>query len=164
LADLRAERGIDSLDSISYPPMRRSRRARIGAIRAAAPGPASRRSALRCSTAGVGLRDPQLSLRRQLVFNEDMAAAFARAINAGSQQNGFDRDPRLRASMSSAAADVDYAVDEIERLRHGQAFVQILVLAMGEIPRTPALLADFAAAERATAADRLLRAAPIAIR
>jgi hypothetical protein len=70
----------------------------------------------------------------QLVFNEDMAAAFARAVNGWVAAEWLDRDPRLRASMVVPLQNVDYAVDEIERCATDKRFVQILVLAMGEMP------------------------------
>src|SRR5262249_30707361 len=70
----------------------------------------------------------------QLVFNEDMAAAFSRAVNDWLVREWLDRDPRLRASIVVPLQNVEHAVDEIERRAADQRFVQIMVLAMGETP------------------------------
>src|SRR4030081_3774172 len=129
------DRGIDSLDSISYPP-----NAPLSAR------PDWRDPSGRAGT-GVAALGAQVLDRWgsggailnclygvQLVFNEDMAAAFARAINAWIATEWLDRDPGLRASMVVPLQNVDYAVDEIERCAAAKRFVQILVLAMGEMP------------------------------
>jgi predicted TIM-barrel fold metal-dependent hydrolase len=70
----------------------------------------------------------------QLLFAEDLAAAFARAMNDWIAKEWLDRDPRLRASIVVPIQNTEYAVDEIERCAHDKRFVQILVLAMGEVP------------------------------
>lgn len=70
----------------------------------------------------------------QLVFNEDMAQAFARAVNSWVAREWLDRDPRLRASIVAPLQNVEYAVDEIERCAADGRFVQVLVLVMGEAP------------------------------
>lgn len=70
----------------------------------------------------------------QLVLNEDMAVAFARAINDWIAREWLDRDPRLRASIVVPIQSVERAVDEIERRAADPRFVQVLVLAMGETP------------------------------
>ena len=51
----------------------------------------------------------------QLVYNEDMARAFHRALNDWIAKEWLDRDPRLRASIIVPMQNVEYAVDEIER-------------------------------------------------
>ena len=91
----------------------------------------------------------------QLIFNEDIARAFASALNDWIAKEWLDRDPRLRASIVIPIQNVEYAVDEIERCAKDRRFVQILVLAMQETPlgrrhHWPI----FAAAERHRAADR----------
>ena len=68
----------------------------------------------------------------QLVFDEDMARAFARALNDWIAAEWLDRDPRLRASIVVPLQNVEFAVDEIERCAGDPRFVQVLVLAMGE--------------------------------
>ena len=85
----------------------------------------------------------------QLVFAEDMAAAFARAVNDWVAKEWLDRDPRLRASIVVPLQNVEHAVDEIERCAADRRFVQILVLAMGEVPLgRRSLWPIYAAAER----------------
>jgi hypothetical protein len=129
------ERGIDSLDSISYPPNAplsarpdwRDPSGRAGTGVAAL-------GAQVLDRWGSGCAILNCLYGVQLVFNEDMAAAFARAINAWIATEWLDRDPRLRASMVVPLQNVDYAVDEIERCAQDKRFVQILVLAMGEMP------------------------------
>jgi uncharacterized protein len=70
----------------------------------------------------------------QLVYNEDMAAAFARALNDWIAAEWLDRDPRLRASIVVPMQNVEMAVAEIERCARDRRFVQVLVLAMQETP------------------------------
>ena len=70
----------------------------------------------------------------QLVFNEDMARAFASALNDWIAKEWLDRDPRLRASIVVPMQNIEYAVDEIERCAKDRRFVQVLVLAMQETP------------------------------
>ena len=70
----------------------------------------------------------------QLIFNEDIARAFASALNDWIAKEWLDRDPRLRASIVIPIQNVEYAVDEIERCAKDRRFVQILVLAMQETP------------------------------
>ena len=63
-----------------------------------------------------------------------MAAAFCRALNDWIAKEWLDRDPRLRASIVMPMQNTEYAVDEIERCAKDQRFVQVLVLAMQEVP------------------------------
>ena len=70
----------------------------------------------------------------QLVYNEDMARAFHRALNDWIAKEWLDRDPRLRASIVVPMQNVEYAVDEIERCAKDRRFVQVMVLAMQETP------------------------------
>jgi len=130
-----ADRGIDSLDSISYPP-----NAPISAR------PDFRDTKNRAATSvgelqaqvfdrwGAGLAICNCLYGVQLVLNEDMARAFARAVNDWIVKEWLDRDPRLRASIVVPLQNVEFAVDEIERCAKDPRFVQVLVLAMGEVP------------------------------
>ena len=52
----------------------------------------------------------------------------------GSPEEWLDRDPRLRASIVVPLQNVEFAVEEIERCAADPRFVQMLVLAMGEMP------------------------------
>jgi predicted TIM-barrel fold metal-dependent hydrolase len=70
----------------------------------------------------------------QLVYSEDMAKAFCSALNDYIAKEWLDRDPRLRASIVIPMQNVEYAVDEIERCAKDKRFVQVLVLAMQEVP------------------------------
>ena len=89
----------------------------------------------RCSTAGsAGTAILNCLYGVQLVFSEDMAAAFCRALNDWIAKEWLDRDPRLRASIVIPMQNVEYAVDEIERCAKDKRFVQVLVLAMQEVP------------------------------
>jgi uncharacterized protein len=129
------DRGIDSLDSISYPP-----NAPLSArpdFRNASRQAATSIAALKAQVFdhwGAGLAICNCLYGVQLVLNEDMARAFARAVNDWVVAEWLDRDPRLRASIVVPTQNVEYAVDEIERCAKDPRFVQILVLAMGETP------------------------------
>jgi uncharacterized protein len=144
------ERGIDSLDSISYPPnaplsARPDLRDPQG--RAGADAASLGRQVFDQWGSGVAILNCLYGV--QAVFNEDMAAAFARAINSWIAAEWLDRDPRLRASIVVPLQNVEYAVDEIERCANDKRFVQILVLAMGEAPLgRRSFWPIFAAAER----------------
>lgn len=70
----------------------------------------------------------------ELLFSEDMAAAFARALNDWIAREWLDRDPRLRASIVVPTQNIELAVDEIGRCAKDRRFVQILLLAMQESP------------------------------
>ncbi len=70
----------------------------------------------------------------QIVFSEDMAAAFCRALNDWVAEEWLDRDPRLRASITVPIHSPELAAKEIERLSGDHRFVQVLLLAMAEIP------------------------------
>ncbi len=67
------------------------------------------------------------------LFNEDMAAALCAAVNDWVAQELLDREPRLRASILVPAHNPALAVKEIERVARDRRFVQVLLLAMGEM-------------------------------
>jgi predicted TIM-barrel fold metal-dependent hydrolase len=69
-----------------------------------------------------------------IMFSEDMAAAFCRAINNWVAAEFLDRDPRLRASILVPIHSPDLAAQEIERLAGDARFVQVLLLVMAEMP------------------------------
>jgi predicted TIM-barrel fold metal-dependent hydrolase len=129
------DRGIDSLDSISYPP-----KAPISArsdLRDASGRAATTLAALQAQVFGrwgAAHAICNCLYGVQLVFNEDMGHAFARAVNDWIAKEWLDRDARLRASIVVPLQNVEYAVDEIERCAKDRRFVQVLVLAMGETP------------------------------
>ena len=70
----------------------------------------------------------------QIVFSEDMGAAFCRAINDWVAKEWLDRDDRLRASIVVPVHSPERAVEEIERVAGDRRFVQVLLLAMAEMP------------------------------
>jgi hypothetical protein len=129
------DRGIDSLDTINYPPNApitarpdwRGANGRAGTELAALQTQALDRwqSNLAICNCLAGV---------QLVFNEDMARAMARAVNDWMAREWLDRDPRLRASIVVSNTNVEFAVEEIERCAADKRFVQVLMLAMDEVP------------------------------
>lgn len=70
----------------------------------------------------------------QVMLSEDLSLAFCRAINNWMVAEWLDRDPRLRASIVVPPHNADLAAEEIERLAPDRRFVQILLLAMTELP------------------------------
>jgi hypothetical protein len=70
----------------------------------------------------------------QLLFSEDLASAFSRAVNEWMAREWLDKDARLRASIVVQTQNVEMAVDEIERCAADPRFVQILLLASGDHP------------------------------
>jgi predicted TIM-barrel fold metal-dependent hydrolase len=129
-----ADRGIPALDSIAYPP---------GAPLSCKPahraegGPAADAARLaRDLLDPLGLSHAILNplWGVPLVFNEDMAAAFATALNDWIAAEWLDRDARLRASIVIPLQDPEAAVAEIERRARDGRFVQVLVPVMGEVP------------------------------
>jgi len=129
------DRGLNSLESINYPP-----NAPLTARadwRGTAGQPADNVDMLRTHALdpwNIGIAICNCLYGVQLLFSEDMAAAFAKAVNDWVAKEWLDRDSRLRASIVVPMQNTDYAVAEIERCAPDRRFVQILVLAMGEAP------------------------------
>jgi hypothetical protein len=129
------DRGLNSLESINYPPnapltARADWRGKSGQ-------PADNVDTLRAQALdrwNIDIAICNCLYGVQLLFSEDMAAAFAKAINDWVAKEWLDRDPRLRASIVVPMQNTDYAVAEIERCAPDSRFVQVLVLAMGEAP------------------------------
>jgi predicted TIM-barrel fold metal-dependent hydrolase len=128
-------RGIDGLDSTSYPPsMRVNCRADW---RSASEMPASTLETLRAQALdpfGSRLAICHCLYGVQSVYDENFAAALARAINTWIQKEWLDREPRLRASITLPIQNPEFAVEEIERLAADRRFVQVMVFAMGDMP------------------------------
>jgi predicted TIM-barrel fold metal-dependent hydrolase len=129
------ERGINSLETVTYPPnspltARPEWRGKNGRAAMAA----AEVTAQVCDRWQAGAAILNCLYGVGLVFSEDMAAAFTRALNDWVAKEWLDRDPRLRASIVIPTQNTEYAVDEIERCAKDQRFVQILVLAMQEVP------------------------------
>ena len=70
----------------------------------------------------------------QMINDEHMAAAFARAVNSWLAAEWLDREPRLRASIVIAGQNPELAVEEIDRRAADTRFVSVLMLVMGELP------------------------------
>jgi uncharacterized protein len=129
------DRGLNSLESISYPPnapltARADWRGKAGE-------PPNSLDMLRAHALdrwNIDVAICNCLYGVQLLFSEDMAAAFAKAVNNWLAAEWLDRDPRLRGSIVLPMQNADYAVAEIERCAPDRRFVQILVLAMGEAP------------------------------
>ncbi|MCL2427806.1 MAG: amidohydrolase family protein [Alphaproteobacteria bacterium] len=85
----------------------------------------------------------------QVIFSEDLSAAFCRAINDWIAREWLDRDTRLRASIVIPMHSPELSALEIERVAPDRRFVQVLMLVMGELPpgRRP-LWPIYQAAER----------------
>ena len=129
------DRGLASLDSISYPPKspltsRPEWRGKNGL----AATDAGQLAAQVFDRWQAGFAICNCLYGVQLLFSEDMAAAFCRAVNDWIRTEWLDRDRRLRASIVIPMQNVEYAVDEIERCATDNRFVQVLVLAMQEVP------------------------------
>ena len=129
------ERGITTLDSQSWPirspkTIRQDWRAEGG--RGAESVAALRDQVLDRFGTDMAILNPLYGI--QLVMNEDMAVAFARALNDWTRAEWLDRDSRLRASIVLPLQSVEASVGEIERLAGDRRFVQALALVMGETP------------------------------
>jgi predicted TIM-barrel fold metal-dependent hydrolase len=129
------ERGISSLESISYPPnaplsARADWRGK-GGLAGTDVGELCRTVFGRL---GSSLAICNCLYGVQLPFSEDMGRAFTRALNDWLVKEWLDRDQRLRASIIVPMQNVEYAVEEIDRCAADKRFVQLLVLAMQETP------------------------------
>lgn len=70
----------------------------------------------------------------QMMMSEDLSAALCRAVNNWLAAEWLDRDPRLHASIVVPVHSPDLAAEEIERMAPDRRFVQVLLLAMTELP------------------------------
>ena len=70
----------------------------------------------------------------QIMFSEDLSAALCRAVNNWVAAEWLDRDPRLRASIVVPPHSAELAAEEIERRASDRRFVQVLMLALTELP------------------------------
>lgn len=133
-------RGIDEMNTISYPlnsPLTCRADWRPNASQGASGRPAASLEAVRTQLLdpfGVSVAIANCLYGIQLLFSEDMGAAFARALNSWMAAEWLDREPRLRASIVVPTQNVELAVDEIERWAGDRRFVQVLLLVMGDTP------------------------------
>lgn len=70
----------------------------------------------------------------QAIHDDYMAAAFAKAINDWLADKWLAQEPRFRASIVVPAQNPALAVAEIERRAGDPRFVQVLLLASGDLP------------------------------
>jgi predicted TIM-barrel fold metal-dependent hydrolase len=129
------ERGIGSLETASYPPNAPiTARPDFRGASAFAAASAAELGAQVFDRWGASHAILNCLYGVQLVYNEDMARAFTRALNDWIAKEWLDHDPRLRASIIVPMQNVEYAVDEIEHWAKDRRFVQIMVLCMQEAP------------------------------
>ncbi len=128
-------RGMDELNSISYP-------ANSPLTTRADWRPATGKPAATLAQVQAECLDPfgtDIAILNclygvQLLFSDDMAAAYARAVNDWIAAEWLAKEPRLRASIIVPLQNVELAVDEINRCAEDKRFVQILLLASGDQP------------------------------
>lgn len=64
----------------------------------------------------------------QTLYSEDLAGAYAKALNDWVRTEFLDKDARLRASIIVSLDSVEMAVEEIHRCAADHRFVQVLLL------------------------------------
>jgi uncharacterized protein len=127
-------RGIDGMDSSSYPPFAPANCRPDWRVEGSKPSCdlgllrthvldafGSRYAILNCLYAA------------QAAYNADFGAALARAINDWIATEWLEHEGRLRASIILPIQDPDQAVEEIERRAADEGFVQALVPAAAEM-------------------------------
>ncbi|MDH3582383.1 MAG: amidohydrolase [Hyphomicrobiales bacterium] len=132
-AETLTQRGMHELDSIAYPnrgPLTARADWQAESGKPATTLAQMQRELLDPFDIAVGICNCLYGV--QLPFSEDMAAAYARAVNDWIVTEWLDRDDRLRASIIVPIQGTDVAVEEIERCARDQRFVQVLLLVMGE--------------------------------
>ncbi len=128
-----ATRGIDEMNAILYPanaPLTCRADWRPPQGKPAASLDQIRRQAL--DPFGTSIAIANCLYGVQMLFSEDMAAAFARAVNTWMARELLDNEPRLRASIVVPTQNVELAVDEIAHWAGDRRFVQILLPVMGD--------------------------------
>ena len=150
-ADAAGHRGLHELETIAWPPNAPLSCRPDWRDGAARPGSDPARL-ISDAVDGFGTRFAILNCLygAPMLYSEDMAAGFCRALNDWLKAEWLDRDPRLRASILVPPHAPDLAAEEIERAGADRRFVQVLLPVMGETPpgrRTNWPI--YAAAERA---------------
>jgi predicted TIM-barrel fold metal-dependent hydrolase len=128
-------RGLEELNSTGYPsnaPLTVRADWRDAAGRA--PATAARMAEQVLDPFGTRLAVCNCLYGVQLLFSEDLAAAFARAVNDWVAREWLDADPRLRASIVVSPQNPHIAAEEIARCAGDPRFVQVLLLVSGETP------------------------------
>lgn len=129
------ERGIDGLDAMSFPPGIGALGREDWRLPAGKPGSDPDRT-IKDVLDGFDLSFAILNClyHVQGAYDENMSIGLARAVNNWVKAEWLDRDPRFRASIVIPTESPELAVDEIDRLASDKRFVQIMMLAGGEIP------------------------------
>src|SRR6201996_3494803 len=130
--DMIRNRGIDELASISYPA--NSPITARADWRPTQGSPASTLEQMRSECLdpfGTSIAICNCLYGAQLLFSEDMASAFASAVNDWIAGEWLAREPRLRGSIVVQTQNVEMAVEEIERCAKNPAFRQVLPLGRG---------------------------------
>jgi predicted TIM-barrel fold metal-dependent hydrolase len=123
-------RGIDDLQSINYPdgtPLSVRQDWRPATGRPGCDAASLGRDALDPFSTDIGILNPLYGI--QTLYSDDLAAAFASALNDHIRTAFLEADPRLRASIVVSLENIEMAVAEIERCATDRRFVQVLVLA-----------------------------------
>jgi predicted TIM-barrel fold metal-dependent hydrolase len=129
------QRGIHDLENTSYPPGTPLAARPDWRPESGKPGEALERLQREALDGfGVALAICNCLYGVQVLYSEDMAAGFARAVNDWMAREWLDREPRLRASIVVAPQSPELAVDEIERCAADPRFVQVLLLAGMDAP------------------------------
>jgi len=133
--DTVAVRGIESFETMAYParsPLTLRPGVGTGATRADAAADGLARSLLDPEELDLAILNCLYAV--QTIRDDNLALAFARAVNDWVRAEWLDRDPRLRASIVVPQGAPELAVEEIERLAPDQRFVQVMLIAGGEHP------------------------------
>lgn len=128
-------RGIDIFETIGYPtnaPLTIRPDARDGKVTADTDVGRTTKLLLDKHKFAHAILNPLYAI--QIIRDEYLAIAFARAVNDWVKHEWLDRDPRLRASIVVPLNNVATAVEEIERCAADPRFVQVMFLALGEHP------------------------------
>lgn len=129
-------RGIDTVDSGSYPPNNPLSGRSDWRVKGTKPGTSLanlQKDALDAFGSSLGICN--VIYGAQSVYNADMGLALCRATNDWLAREWLDRDPRLRGSILVPLNNPALAVEEIERVASSDSrFVQVLLWAMTETP------------------------------
>jgi uncharacterized protein len=128
-------RGLDELAPISYPlnaPLTVREDWRDAKGRGAAT--AERLAAEAMAPFGTGTAILNCLYGAQVLFSDDLAGVFCRAVNDWVAAEFLDQNSAFRASIVVPMTNAELAVEEIERRAPDPRFVQVLLLVGGEIP------------------------------
>ncbi|MDE2582126.1 MAG: amidohydrolase [Rhodospirillales bacterium] len=130
-----SRRGLDELNSIAYPanaPL--TVRADWRGDRGQAATTAERLAAEALAPFGTGTAILNCLYGAPVLFSDDLASVFCRAVNDWVAAEFLDRNPAFRASIVVPMTNAELAVEEIEHRAADPRFVQVLLLVGGEVP------------------------------